>query len=168
VLFVDQVAEVVDQLGLDLLDQLLGEAFEQDGDREFRRLAVADDHDVRRHRLFAVGVGVELRDDLVGVDAARQVQFDAHGLAGAVVDGGDLDLALFDRGFDRRHQRFGGGAEGDLGDRELLFTVAFDFRTQTDLAEAIGVIRRVHQPALGEIGQDGEGLVLEDLDLGLQ
>ncbi len=49
-------------------------------------------------------MGIQLRNDFVGVDPARQADLDFDGVGGEIVDRADLDLALLGRIFDRSDQ----------------------------------------------------------------
>jgi hypothetical protein len=70
--------------------------------------------------------------------------------------------------FDRTHQRIRGRGGWDFFDDDSRLVFDFDFRADFDLAGAILVLARIHQPAGLKIGQALERLFLEDGDLGFE
>ena len=90
-------------------------------------------------------------------------------LAGGVVaDGLGLDLALLDGILDGGGQQLGVDAVGQLADDQRGLVLLLDDGAEADLAAAFVVFAGIHEGALREVGDELEGLLLEDGDLRLE
>jgi len=116
----------------------------------------------------AVGVGVELVDHLRCAGAAAELELDLHPVGGVVVDRRDLHPAALDRRLDRGDQAFGGGAEGDLADRDAAPVAArLQHRAHRHPAPAVVVVRDVGEAALRKVREDAHRAPAQVVDLRL-
>ena len=81
------------------------------------------------HRHLAVGVGVQLRDDFLGMDATGELDLDLHVVGGEVMDGCDLHLPLLRRGLDGLDQRVRRRPERKLADDDGLVALGLQCRS---------------------------------------
>ena len=79
-----------------------------------------------------------------------------------------LTLALLRGRLDRGDEALGGGRRRDLADDDGLLVLALDPRPHPDLAAPVVVLADIHEPAGGEVGEELDGLLLEDRDLRLE
>jgi hypothetical protein len=149
------------ELCLQPFAQLIGNGPEHLGHRQLHRAAVVDEDEVRRDGDRTVRIGVELRNHLVGVDAAGQRELDLHLVRGVVVDARDLDASTLGRRLDRADQALGRGAVRDLTDRHPLLVDRFDPRADVDLAAPVVVGGDVDEAARRKIGRQRDGLALQ-------
>ena len=157
------------ELGPDLILEPLGEDLQNLGDGHLLRAIAVDDGEVRVDRHLALGVGVKLRLDLVGINAAGEVQHDLHLFSGAIFDRGDLELAALGGLLDGGDQRFGGGVEGHFPNGDRLFVLGdVDPGPHPHLAAAVVVFLGIHKAALLEVGEQGDLFAPQKVDLGLE
>ena len=131
--------------------------------------AFPDHGQIHRYRFGAVGVHVQRLPGLFQIVAPGGDDFDFRLGAGIIPDAGNLDLVLFGGFFDGADEAFGGAHRRDLADHQLpVFFIQLDLGPQDDPAVAVGVFRNIHQAPLTEVRIDGEGLMPEFADLGLE
>ena len=154
----------------DVLEEL-GVAGEDLGDGHLAGAVLGEDDDAAGDAALAVGEGVERLTHLVGIGARVEGELDLDGLGGEVVDVLDGEALGLDGLLDGLGEAVGGDAVRDGGDEELvLLAFAFlDAGADLDGAAAIVVVRGVHLAAGDEVRhQDGAGMALENLNLGLK
>jgi len=154
------------ELGLEPFPEAHGVVLQDLRDGHIHRLIVDDDDGAGGDRGLAIGEGVEGVDRLLWLGAGGEYQLDLHALCGEVVDAADGDLLLLDGGFDGADQRLGVGARGNFLDDQAALGGLLDARAQLYFADAIFVLSDINQAALLVVGEDLEGLLAQDGDLG--
>ena len=155
------------ELAAEIVHQPFGHQAKDLADGHHPRIAAMDHHDVRRDVDLALGVGIELPDRFIGMDAARQLDLDLHLLRRIVVDGGDLDLAGLDRLLDVLHQSLGRNPGRDFADHQRLVVDHVDVGPHPHAAAAIVVFGNIHDAGGEEIGEALERTSFEDRHLGI-
>ncbi len=165
---VEQAAPLGFELSLERLEQILGVGAQHRVDVHLDRPIAVDRDHTTGQRDLAGSVGVQRLLHFFRVLLLTQRNLDLDRLGRVVVDRADLEALLLGRRLDRSDQRVGGHTRSDRTDRQPPRSGHVDLRTDADAALAGSVLRRVHQPALLEIGEYPELFFVQDRNLRLQ
>ncbi|MPL58967.1 hypothetical protein SDC9_04513 [bioreactor metagenome] len=130
-------------------------------------LAVLDDQAVDRNALFALGERVKGVDDLLGVDAPLESDFDLHLIGGVVRNRGDLQLSRAGGVLHAGDEAFGGGGKGYFPDDDLLGIRGVQAGPHPYLSVPVPVFRQIHRAPGEKVGKDFELFALKTGDFGL-
>ena len=150
-----------------VLDQFFRVALQDLRDRHAAGTVVHNDHGGTGNGELAIGISIQGVQRFCGIVAADGIQLNIDLCRRKVLGRGDLDLVLLDGIVNGNQQPFGIDGGGDLPDHDVA---SFDlqFCPDSQFSLAVLVLGNVHDPALKEVGIQGERFALEIGDLRLQ